>query len=94
MTGGIVKPEAFRLTSGEDRLSQYVWGSKMSTRFFCRDCGIHCFGRGHLDALGGDFVSINVNTLDDVELKELKAVYWDGRHNNWMAGRAARRGQS
>jgi hypothetical protein len=86
VTGGIVKPSAFRLLAGEDRLKKYEWASKMSTRYFCGDCGIHCFGRGHLAELGGDFVSINVNTLDDVELSELKLVHWDGRHNNWEAG--------
>lgn len=86
VTGGIVKPDAFRLVSGEEHLSSYEWASKMSKRFFCKECGVHCFGRGHLAQLGGDFVSININTLDDVELTDLKVVYWDGRHNNWEAG--------
>jgi hypothetical protein len=85
-TGGIVKPDAFTLLSGEESLSQYVWGGKISTRFFCKHCGIHCFGRGHLAEIGGDYVSVNLNTLDDVELADLKVVYWDGRHNNWEGG--------
>ena len=86
VTGGVVKPDAFRLVSGEGQLSTYEWASKMSKRFFCKDCGIHCFGRGHLAELGGDFVSVNVNTLEKVELNDLKIVHWDGRHNNWEAG--------
>jgi len=85
-TGGIVKPEAFRLVSGEESLSSYEWGGRTSKRFFCKQCGIHCFGRGSLEVLGGDYVSVNYNCLDDVELGDLKVVHWDGRHNNWQAG--------
>lgn len=83
--GGVVKPEAFKLSSGEAELGQYRWGA-VSTRYFCRKCGTHCYGRGHLTELGGDFVSFSYNTVDDLELSELKVVYWDGRHDNWHAG--------
>jgi hypothetical protein len=86
-TGGIVKPAAFTLLSGEDAVAEYRWGAKISGRFFCKTCGVHCFGRGHLDVLGGDFVSVNLNCLDGVELSELEPFYWDGRHDNWMGGR-------
>jgi hypothetical protein len=84
--GGKVKPVAFRLVQGEDALSSYAWGAKISTRFFCKRCGIHCFARGHLAELGGDFVSINLNTLDDIDPRSVKVVHWDGRHDNWHAG--------
>jgi hypothetical protein len=84
--GTNVKPAAFTLLAGEDRLGTYVWGGRVSTRYFCKECGIHVFARGHLDVLGGDFVSICVNTLDDVDPGLLKIGYWDGRHDNWMAG--------
>jgi hypothetical protein len=85
-TGAIVKPDAFSLSSGVEALSEYRWGGQISTRFFCRHCGIHCFGRGHLAQLGGDFVSVNLNALDDIDVSELKIIYWDGRHDNWQAG--------
>jgi hypothetical protein len=85
-TGAIVKPDAFHLVEGEESLGEYRWGAKISTRFFCKACGVHCFGRGHLDVLGGDYVSVNLNTLDDVDLLGVKVVHWDGRHDNWMAG--------
>jgi len=49
-------------------------------------CGIYAYGRGYLEQLGGDFVSVNVNTLDDIEHSELDVMYWDGRHDNWSAG--------
>jgi hypothetical protein len=85
-TGGIVKPDAFTLLTDEAKLSTYEWASRMSKRFFCKSCGVHCFGRGHLAELGGDFVSVNFNCLDDVDLRDVSLVYWDGRHNNWQAG--------
>jgi hypothetical protein len=84
--GAVTKPEAFTLLEGEGSLSEYAWGGKTATRYFCKHCGIHCFGRGHLAELGGDYVSLNVNTLDDVDPSTLPLVYWDGRHNNWHAG--------
>ncbi len=84
--GGTVVPEAFQLLSGADSITKYVWGSQMGSRAFCKQCGIHCFGEGHLKELGGDFVSINYNTLDDVDPSQVRVVHWDGRHNNWQAG--------
>jgi hypothetical protein len=85
-TGKIVKPDAFTLLAGEDSLSTYVWGAKISQRFFCKHCGVHCFGRGHLEQIGGDYVSVNANCLEGVDPNALTITYWDGRHNNWQGG--------
>jgi hypothetical protein len=85
-TGAIVKPHAFRLLQGEGDLGGYVWGGRISTRHFCKHCGIHCYGAGHLEQIGGDFVSVNLNCLDDIDPNALEVVYWDGRHDNWMGG--------
>lgn len=85
-TGSIVKPDAFAVLAGEDSLGTYEWGHKISKRYFCRHCGIHCFARGHLAELGGDYVSVNLNCLDDAELADVTVTYWDGRHDNWQAG--------
>jgi hypothetical protein len=84
--GVLVKPEAFTLVAGAEALSFYEWGMKISQRYFCGRCGIHCFGRGNLPEVGGDFVSVNLNCLEGIDPAELKVVYWDGRHNNWEAG--------
>jgi len=86
--GAIVKPDAFRLVTPEAELGVYEWGAKISKRFFCKACGTHCFARGHLAEVGGDFVSFSYNVVDGLELSELPAVYWDGRHDNWEAGPA------
>jgi hypothetical protein len=84
-TGAIVKPSAFRLLEGEESLSKYVWG-RISTRHFCKHCGVHCFGLGHLAEVGGDFASVNLNCVDDVDVNQIPVIHWDGRHDNWQAG--------
>ncbi|HWZ89676.1 MAG TPA: GFA family protein [Polyangiaceae bacterium] len=84
--GAMVKPAAFRVVSGAGSISKYVWGGQISTRHFCKHCGVHCFGAGHLAELGGDFVSVNLNTLDDIDPSEVAVVNRDGRHDNWQAG--------
>ncbi len=82
--GAMGKPEDVVLTAGEPGF--YEWGGKVAKRYFCRDCGTHCFGKGYLEELGGAFASVNVNALDDVDPHQLSPIHWDGRHDNWQAG--------
>lgn len=90
----IVKAEAFRLLAGEEALSDYQFGSHSMHHLFCRHCGVRPFGRGHLDVLGGDFCSVNLACLDDVEaqaLIDMPLRYSDGRNNNWVSSPAETR---
>lgn len=83
-TGVLLKPPAFRLLSGEEHLGRYEWGSRSATRYFCKHCGVHCYGAGHVPEIGGDFVSPNLNCLDDIDVNELEIVYYDGRQTAQM----------
>jgi len=86
--GAVVKPAAFRLVSGEDSLRDYQFGSMTQHHFFCRTCGVHTFGRGYVEQIGGDYYSVNLACLDDLnptELADTAVRYFDGRHNNWMS---------
>ena len=84
--GIIVAPDALRVLSPEGDLACYEWGGKVARRYFCKHCGIHTFSRGDLAVLGGPFAAVNVNALDGIDPAQLKVTYWDGRHDNWMAG--------
>jgi hypothetical protein len=81
-----VKPDAFRLVTGEGDLSDYQFGSKSVHHLFCKHCGVHPFVRGYVEAIGGEFYSVNFACLDDVDPKELTSGpvrYADGRNNAW-----------
>ncbi len=83
----ITKPQAVRLLAGQDDLSSYEWGPKNSQRMFCKHCGVHVFGRGHLEQVGGDFCSVNLAIMDvePATLVTIPVRYFDGRNNDWMS---------
>lgn len=84
--GATVKPDAFRLLTDEKSLGDYQFNTNSVHHHFCRSCGVGPFVRGHIEAIGGDFVSVQVACLDNVDPAELIAApvrYSDGRHDAW-----------
>jgi hypothetical protein len=72
--------------SGEANLADYQFASKSGHHLFCKTCGVRSFGRGSGEWSGGDYVSINLACLDDLEpgaLAEAPVQLCDGRNDNW-----------
>ena len=84
--GVIVKPDAFRQLSGEEALGSYQFNSKTTHHPFCKHCGVRPFSHGNLPELGGEYYSVNIHCLEDIDFTSLKVQYWDGRNDNWDAG--------
>jgi hypothetical protein len=83
----LLKPEAFRLLSGESELSDYQFNTKSGHHVFCKHCGVHAFGHGYVEEIGGAYYSVSVSCLDDADAQELAAApvrYANGRENDWM----------
>ena len=72
---------------GEQELSEYKPGQATGHRGFCKHCGVSPYG--WVDAAewnDGEYVSINVAALDELDPAELVAApvqYMDGRADNW-----------
>ncbi|HZU82090.1 MAG TPA: GFA family protein [Polyangiaceae bacterium] len=82
-----VKPEAFRLVSDKDALVSYHKHPQAPVKWSCKTCSIRTHATGDAPWMGGAFVSVFVNTLDDATAEELADApvrYSDGLHDNWM----------
>ena len=70
--------QAFRLHSGADQLTEYLFHERVIRHQFCRNCGVEGFAHGQ-NPDGSAVVAINVNCLDDVDPGSLHSQPVDGR---------------
>ncbi len=68
----------FKLLSGENDLSEYLFNKKKIHHYFCKTCGIESFARGERPD-GARMVAVNANCLEGVNPRELKSHHYDGR---------------
>lgn len=83
----IVKPDAFRLLSGESELTKYLFNTRRNEHYFCKRCGVRAFGIGNTPD-GERIFGVNLGCLDGVTPEELAVapiVYIDGKHDKHAA---------
>ena len=81
-----LKPDAFRLLTGADKLTDYQFGTNSVHWPFCKRCGVRVYGHGDIPEAGGKFVSVQVMSLDGVPAEVLAAIPQkrsNGRANDW-----------
>ena len=69
----------FKLMSGEDALSEYLFNKHVIRHKFCSTCGIEPFAYGKRPVDGADVVAVNVRCLAGVDLDSLTVKKFDGR---------------
>lgn len=84
-----VEPDAFRVLTGQDRLSDYGksgdWGE--GHHYFCRTCGIATHSYADIPAMGEPSVTVQLAALDDLPVEDLLEApvhYVDGLHDDWQ----------
>ena len=83
-----VKPEAFRLLSGESDLTDYQFNSNSCHHLFCKHCGVRAFEWADIPQAGGKYYSVMAMCVDGLDLQALLAApvrYFDGRNDNWWS---------
>lgn len=91
----------FKILQGLESLQSYGRGGKdvpydhnrkhdvyVNDLPICKTCGVHTFSIGNIPEIGGEYVSVNVSTLDDVDFQEVMktpVTYMDGRHDDWFS---------
>ena len=80
-----VQPEAFRLLSGEQDLTDYQFHTRTEHHLFCKHCGVRPFGIAQ-SPRRGRFYGVSVGCLDGVpaqELADAPITYIDGLNDEW-----------
>ena len=70
--------DGFRLESGEDALTTYLFNKKHIRHLFCRHCGVQSFSRGKTPD-GQDMVAVNVRCLEGVDIAALNPTPVNGK---------------
>ncbi len=73
-----VPREKFRLLSGEENLTEYLFNTHKIHHLFCKTCGIQGFSYA-LSPDGTWGAAINANCLDGVEPRQLNSQPFNGR---------------
>jgi hypothetical protein len=68
----------FKLSSGADALTEYLFNKKVIRHQFCKHCGVEPFARGR-GPDGKPTVALNVRCLEGVDVATLARKPFDGK---------------
>ena len=83
----VAREGGFRLLSGTDDLTQYLFNTQKNQHYFCKHCGVRAFGIGTETPIGKMY-GINLGCLrgvSDEELSGLSITYVDGLNDRWQS---------
>jgi hypothetical protein len=63
------------------------WQEIHNHHVFCNHCGVRVYTYGHIEQIGGDYVSVALSALDDLPADELIAApvrHMNGRDDDWF----------
>lgn len=81
----VARESGFRLISGAEMLTEYLFNTRKNQHFFCKVCGVRPFGIGNETPLGKMY-GVNIGCLAGVSEKVLSQVpitYTDGLNDRW-----------
>lgn len=82
-----VRPEEFRVLSGDNALTQYSGANPVAHHPFCKQCGVHVFDRIDMpNGTGYPYINVNIACIDELDLNEVlqaPIVYHNGLANDW-----------
>jgi hypothetical protein len=70
--------EQFKLLSGENEVTDYLFNKHKIHHMFCKTCGVRSFGRG-AGSDGKTMYMINARCLEGVDPTKLSIKYVDGK---------------
>jgi len=82
----VATPEHFRLISGKEMLTEYLFNTRKNQHFFCKVCGVRAFGVGNETPVGTMY-GVNIGCLEGVSEEELSRIpitYADGMNDEWQ----------
>lgn len=82
----VATPEGFRLVSGEEMLTEYLFNTRKNQHFFCKVCGVRPFGVGNETPIGRMY-GVNIGCLEDLteeESSRIPITYVDGMNDRWQ----------
>jgi hypothetical protein len=82
----VAKADGFRLLAGEQALTEYLFNTRKNQHFFCKVCGVRCFGVGNETPIGKMY-GVNIGCLEGLteeELSQIPISCVDGMHDRWQ----------